>query len=44
MWGYVCGYSNELHGTINHDRIQQNIYLNDQRLDRIRRIRDLQRL
>ena len=44
IWGYVCGFSNEFHGNIDHERIQQNIRLNDQRLDRIRRIRELQRL
>ena len=44
IWGYVCGFKNEFHGNIDHECIQQNIRLNDQRLDRIRRIRELQKL
>jgi len=44
IWGYMCGFSNEFHGTIDHERIQQNIHLNEQRLDKIRRIHELQRL
>ena len=42
--GMGDGFKNEFHGNIDHECIQQNIRLNDQRLDRIRRIRELQKL
>lgn len=43
IWGYACGYTGELHGQVDHERTQANIQLNDQRLERIKRMRELGR-
>ena len=43
IWGYVCGYMQEVHGNVDHDRIRVNQELNQNRLDRLERMRRLAR-
>ena len=41
IWGYVCGYTNQFHGHIDHERTQANIDLANQRLERRKYLREL---
>ena len=41
IWGYACGYTGEMYGHIDNELTQQNIRLQDQCLERTRRMREL---
>jgi hypothetical protein len=43
IWGYVCGYAQKVHGNVDRDRIRGNLEVNQNRLDRLERMRRLAR-